>query len=163
MTKSRETEFQKKLRQEAEHKQELLRKHEEHKKKLAEQFSAKMGGLLQKTKNKEAAAATLKNRLAKARNHLDRAKLMAVSKKEKELTEKFQKEIRELKQAHAEELHKRNKADVTKLEDMRKLEQYCRKLEEEIRALKVEKVKVSLMHLDREYESVALAMGGSLD
>ena len=76
--------------------------------------------------------------------------------REKQMQDKFDAEMAELKEKHEKELSERDKFINKQIE-------YIAKIEEENRTLKIEKVKVSLMHLDEEYESVAAALGRPLN
>ena len=104
----------------------------------------------------KAEKSALKVRLGQARKHLDIARDKHVAAREKKIREEYNAKLREMEAAHEKELKERDAFINQQTE-------YIAKIEEENRTLKMEKVKVSLMHLDEEYESVAAALGRPLN
>ena len=98
----------------------------------------------------------LKERLGKARKTLDVARDKHIVAKERALKKKFAQEMEAQKAKFEKELFQRDTF-------INKQAEYIKKIEEENRELKIEKVKVSLMHLDSEYESVAAALSSPFD
>ena len=98
----------------------------------------------------------LKTRLGKARKHLDVARDKHIVAREKKMRDEFEASLAALKAEHEKELYERDTFINKQIE-------YIAKIEEENRTLKIEKVKVSLMHLDEEYASVAAALGRPLN
>lgn len=148
-------------------KRELEEKHkrekeelEKHKVELEKKFLNKIN-LSKKTYSEKLAGfnaekSALKQRLGMARKHLDVARDKHIMAREKKLRDEFDAELEKMKAAHEKELQERDAFINKQIE-------YIAKIEEENRTLKIEKVKVSLMHLDEEYESVAAALGRPLN
>ena len=117
----------------------------------------------------------LQKKLAETRMHLQNAKQKAMSIKEKEMVEKHNKSIVRLKREHKEAIAAKDleikdreahieeqvkfiqNADVKHDEELQHLRDIIKKLEKLVRNAKVEMVKVSLHHMDEEYEFMSRA------
>ena len=145
---------------------------EKHKKELESSF-------LNKIKKQQSGFGSektmLQKKLAETRMHLQNAKQKAMSIKEKEMVEKHNKSIVRLKREHREAIAAKDleikdreahieeqvkfiqNADVKHDEELQHLRDIIKKLEKLVRNAKVEMVKVSLHHMDEEYEFMSRA------
>ncbi len=163
----RDRAVQAELEKREQEKRELEEKHkkekeelEKHKIELEKKFLDKIN-LSKNTFNAKlssfnAEKSALKDRLGKARKHLDVARDKHIVAREKKMRDEFEAKLAKQKAEFEKELYERDTFINKQIE-------YIAKIEEENRTLKIEKVKVSLMHLDEEYESVAAALGRPLN